>query len=356
MASQVISDIGEKQLVREIISLISDSPNLHQGIGHDSAFLNIKVADDEVLLMNTDRSGTNIAYQLGIANGECVGDFAVSHAVSDIIASGGTPVAVSLALLMPKDTKVDFVKEVVIGADKAAKKYGSFIACGDTKNNPKFAIVATAIGKCRKDQVLTRSGAKEGDHIVVSGNLGTMVAGLIAFKKQLSLSSSARTLFENSLIFQNPPFNLGIEISARRFASACTDNSDGLSTSIHSLCESSGLGATIFKQAVPIHEEVRKIADLLKIDPFQLALASGDWQHIYAVPENNIKAFMEVAQKINPAVRAIGKFTRSRDVILEDNGISSYFKLIENDRIANHESFMSKLTRPFNFSEQTKDE
>ena len=45
MASQVISDIGEKQLVREIISLISDSPNLHQGIGHDSAFLNIKVAD-----------------------------------------------------------------------------------------------------------------------------------------------------------------------------------------------------------------------------------------------------------------------------------------------------------------------
>lgn len=354
MTSQKISEIGEKRLVREIIGMLSDDSRLYQGIGHDSGFLDIKVTEDEVLLMNTDRSGTNIAYQLGLANGECVGDFAVSHAVSDIIASGGTPLAVSIALLMPKDTEVDFVKEVVLGADKAAKKYGSFIACGDTKNNPKFAIVATALGKCHRDQILTRSGAKEGDHIVVSGYLGTMVGGLLAIKNKLNITESARVLFEQALIFQNPPFELGFRISALKLANACTDNSDGLSTSIHSLCDSSGVGAIICKQTVPIHDEVKKIADRLNIDPFQLALASGDWQHIYAVPEKHIETFMEVAQKINPSVTSIGRFTRSKDVLIEENGMRSIFKLIENDRIANSESFLQQLTRPINFSEKTK--
>lgn len=352
MTSQRICDIGEKGLVKEITKLLSYDQRLYQGVGHDSAFLNIKVSEDEVLLMNTDRSGTNIAYQLGLANGECVGDFAVSHAVSDIFASGGIPLAVSLALLIPKDSEVSFVKEVVSGADKAAKKYGAFIACGDTKNNPKFAIVATAIGKCPRDQILTRSGAKDGDHIVVSGNLGTMAGGLIALKNKLDITKEARNLFEQALIFQNPPFELSSQIAALKLANACTDNSDGLSSSIHSLCESSDLGALIHKNAVPIHNEVRKIAEQFNIDPFQLALASGDWQHIYAVPDKHIEAFLEISHKINPYVTSIGRFTRTKNVLIEENGLSSVFKLIENDRIANNFSFMQQLVHPITFTER----
>lgn len=354
MVSQKICEIGEKGLVAEIIRILSKDSRLVQGVGHDSAFLDIDVAQDEVLLMNTDRSGSNIAYQLGLANGECVGDFAVSHAVSDIVASGGTPLAVSLALLMPKDTEVDFVKEVVSGADKAARKYGAFIACGDTKHCPKFAIVATAIGKCKKDQILTRSGAKVGDHVVVSGYLGTMIGGLLAIKNNLDISTSTRTMFEQALIFQNPPYELGLKISGLKLARACTDNSDGLSTSIHGLCESSGVGAIIRKHDVPIHNEVKKIAERLKVDPFQLALASGDWQHIYAVPDEHIDAFMQVAKTLSPSAVAIGRFTRSQDVLLEENGIFNSFKLIENDRIANNASYLKQLIRPINYSESKK--
>lgn len=353
MNSAKISEIGERQLISEIVGILSEDSRLVQGIGHDSAFLNINVSENEVLLMNTDRSGINIAYQLGIADGQCVGDFAVSHAISDIIASGGTPLAVSLAFLLPKDTEVDFVKDVVRGADKAAKKYGAFIACGDTKHNPKFAIVATAIGKCCKDQILTRSGAKEGDHIVVSGNLGTMIAGLVAIKNNIEISESARTLFNQALIFQNPPFELGAKISVLKLAHACTDNSDGLSTSIYSLCESSGVGAIINKKDIPIHSEVRKIADYFKIDPFRFALASGDWQHIYAVPDENIENFMTVAKQINPYVASIGRFTRSKDILIEEDGRLRKFDLVENDRISNNPSFIKNLIES-NFSAKKK--
>lgn len=356
MASKKIWEMGERRLVSEIVGVLSGDSRLYQGIGHDSAFLNINVSEDEVLLMNTDRSGVNIAYQLGLADGQCVGDFAVSHAISDIVASGGRPLAVSLAFLIPKDTEVEFLKDVVSGADKAAKKYGAFIACGDTKHNPKFAIVATAIGKCNKDQVLTRAGAKEGDHIVVSGNLGTMIAGLAAIKNNIDISVSARALFEKVLIFQNPPFDLGMKISALKLAHACTDNSDGLSTSIHNLCDNSGLGAIVSKKNVPIHNEVKKIADIFKIDPFNFALASGDWQHIYAVPEENIEKFMKVAKEISPSVASIGRFTRSKDVLIEENGVLNRFNLIENDRINNTQSYMKKLVYSLNFSEITHHE
>ena len=79
-----LNEIGEKKLVRDLTSLYTPNPCLVGGFGHDSAILDIALSSDEYLLMNTDRSGMNIAYKLGLADASCVGDFAVSHAVSDI--------------------------------------------------------------------------------------------------------------------------------------------------------------------------------------------------------------------------------------------------------------------------------
>ena len=174
-----LSEIGEKKLISVLTGAISADARLHGGFGHDSGILDVSVANDEFLLVNTDRSGVNAAYSLGIANGECIGDFAVSHAVSDIFASGGVPMAVTMALLLPADISVSLAAEIMAGADRAARKYGAFIASGDTKRNSKLSAVVTAIGKCRKDCVLTRSGAKEGDLLVMTGALGTMISGMI---------------------------------------------------------------------------------------------------------------------------------------------------------------------------------
>ena len=96
-----------------------------------------------------------------------------------------------------------------------------------------------------------------------------------------------------------------------------------------------------------------KIADCLNIDPFQLALGSGDWQHIYAVPEKHLESFMKVAKKYSPSAASIGRFTGSKSILIEENGVRTNFKLIENDRIANNESFIKQITSPINFSENT---
>lgn len=346
MNSKTLKELNEKIIVKEITEMLEVSDLLVDGFGNDSAFIDTTINEDEVLLMNTDRSGMNSAYTLGIANGECVGDFGVSHAISDIIASGGQPITISIALLLPDDITLGFVKEVMIGAQKAAKKYGAFLAAGDTKKNSKFAMVVTAIGKAHKEERLTRSGAKNDDLLVVTGNLGTMISGLIASKKDINISKEDKNIFEEALIYQNPPYKLGMKLSKANIANACTDISDGLASSLYSLCNASGLGAIIDESKLPIHNATRKIAETLKIRPIQLTLAGGDWQYLYSISKEHIEDVYLIAKEVNWPVTVIGKIIKKNHIVVKtlENDFR-IFNRIENDKFNKQsgESYFEKL-------------
>lgn len=336
MDSKTLGELNEKLIVKEITEMLDVSDLLLDGFGHDAAFINTTIDDDEILLMNTDRSGINSAYTLGLANGECVGDFGVSHAVSDIIASGGQPIAISIALLLPDDLTLGFVKEVMVGAQTAAKKYGAFLAAGDTKKNPKFAMVVTVIGKAKKTERLTRSNAQEGDLLVVTGHLGTMLSGLISHKKSIFLSDTADAIFKNALIYQNPPYELGRKISESQLANACTDISDGLPSGIYSLCNASGLGAVIDEVKIPIHTFSYQLAKTINIRPIQLTFTGGDWQYLYAISNKNLDKIINIAKEINCSISVIGKIIKEPIVAIKT--LENNYKIlrrIENDRFSN---------------------
>lgn len=348
MTDKTLDELGEKTIVREITKLLEPSDLLLDGFGHDSAFVDITIEKDEILLINTDRSGINIAFTLGITGGnaECVGDFGVSHAISDIIASGGKPIAITIALLLPGSLKLDFVREVMIGAQKAAKKYDAFLAAGDTKKNSKFAMVVTAVGKAHKTERLTRSKTKKGDLLVITGYLGTMLSGKFAFKNNIFISEKAKKLFKSALIYQNPPYELGIKLAKAKIANACTDISDGLVSSIYSLCNASGVGAIIDETRIPLHSESLEIASKLKIRPMQLTLTGGDWQYLYAIPKENIDLAHQIARECDCKITVIGQAIEERHVIaktLEQD--YKILKRIENDRFNNYNdrSFFNAL-------------
>ena len=348
-----LNELGEKKIVNRVISHIDQDPRLVGGMGHDSAFLKIEISRDELLLLNTDRSGINVAYSLGLSGAECVGDFAVSHAVSDILAGGGDVIALTLALLLPENLEIDFVEKVVEGANRAARRYGATIVCGDTKENPKFATVVTAIGKCKEGHQLLRSGARVGDLIVVSGELGTMAAGVLAYKKSLKLNASEQSVFRDSLRNQRPPFPLTREVAKKKLANACMDNSDGLSGTIYSICSNSNVGAVIDKDSVPVSTYVKKVANMVGIDPFTLALGSGDWRHVYAVSPQNWKAFLEVAVLVGETPRVIGNFTEDKKVYLKEEDKEYVFRRVENDRFGGTGmSFFQKIFNGLSFKEE----
>lgn len=330
--STTLKDIGEKDCVASITNLLRDDNRLLGGRGHDSAVIDLALGPNEVLLMNSDRSGMNIAYSLGLAGPECAGDFAVSHAVSDILVSGGDPVSVSIALLSPPDLPLDVINRFMQGADEAAQRYGAFIAGGDTKHAPKFAAVVTALGKAKRDEVLLRSGAQPGDVLLVTGHFGTMMAGKVAFQSEMDVSTEDRETFSHALVYQNPPYRFSRALAKARLATAGMDNSDGLSGTLHTLCQMSGVGLVLEKQSVPIHPATVRVARALGADPFQFALASGDWSHCFAVPEEDVDVVKAMAEATQTPVAVIGRFTEAPQVLIKTEDGVFAFPRLENDR------------------------
>lgn len=331
MDNILVKDVGEKFVVKELTSVLQADPRLIGGFGSDSGVLNIDL-NDEYLLMNTDRSGMNIAYQMGLADGSCVGDFGVSHAVSDIYASGGEPFAVSVALFLTEDMTMGFVKQIMDGAQQAAKRYGAFIASGDTKKGKKFSMVVTAVGKCKKNHVLTRKGAQEGDYLVITGNSGVMLTGLLVLEKNIPVSSAEKEILTNAIVYQNPPYKFPRNLMDNSMTHAGMDNSDGLISSIYSLSEQSNLGIIINEEAIPCLDVTKKIAHDLDINPFQLCIGSGDWQHIFAVDKNQIDKFIKIAQESNNKVTVIGQFINNKYTALKNKNGFFALKRLENDR------------------------
>jgi len=335
--NSTIKDIGERNIKKVILNNLTLPENLIDGFGHDSSFLNINIKPEELLFMNTDSSGLNIAYKLGISNAECIGDLGVSHAISDIIASGGEPMAITIALLLPSDSTVGFVKEVMKGIDKSVAKYGAVLAGGDTKSNSKFSLVVTAIGKGLAENRLTRSGAKEGDLLVVTGTLGDMLLGTIKYRKNITVTEEEKAVLDNALINQNPPFKLGRAIADSQLANACTDISDGLSGALLNICSASECGAVITEDSIPINDALSQFVDSLKLRPMQLSLAGGDWQFLYSVPKNNLDKIKEIARNCGGKISVVGQIVHSKVQVAKTlEGTYRYIKLLENDSFKNH--------------------
>jgi thiamine-monophosphate kinase len=303
---KTLRDVGERFVVAEITRDLQPDSCLLDGFGHDASFVDLPRLPDEVLVINTDRSGMNIAYRMGLAGPECVGDFGVSHAVSDIVVAGGAPCVISVALLLPSDTKLDFVRGVMRGAAQAAQRYGASIVGGDTKQNPKFAMVVTAIGTAHRDQRVRRSGAQLGDRLVVTGHLGAMVLGLVAFDRKIPLSDEARRVVETALVEQRPPFELGRAIGPAGIARAGTDISDGLPGAIHALCSASGVGAVVDERRIPMHPALSSVISATGLSPLQISSAGGDWQYLYAVAPSQIEDLERMAASIGATVSVIG--------------------------------------------------
>lgn len=327
--------LGERAVVRSLTASLRPSPLLLDGFGHDAAFIDFSVSDGDVLVVNTDRSGLNIAYQLGLAGAECVGDLGVSHAISDIVAAGGQPKAVTVALLLPHDTELGFVRKAMQGAELAAERYGAIIAGGDTKQNPKFAMIVTAIGTVPRDKRLLRSTAQPGDLLAVTGHLGSMLLGSIAFKKKLELTSETRRILEQALFHQNPPFNLGRAIANSGIANACMDISDGLPGALYAICSASGVGAIVDEAKLPIDPALEALAKSLNLRPMQLSLGGGDWQFLYSIPAKHLAIAEEIASQVGTGLTIMGKVIAENLVVARTiEGDFRHLIRIEHDSFA----------------------
>lgn len=294
--------LPEKELIarmRRNLKPSRPSSNLVQGIGDDCAVLRLPGAHEA--LVTTDFSLEGVHFRREWHPAEVVGHRCLTRGLSDIAAMGGEPIATFLSLALPADLDQRWVDGFVKGFAALAKKYRVELAGGDTAQSSAGILAdVMVLGSVPRGRAVLRSGAKVGDDIYVTGNLGIGVAALNRLfagedPGKVQCDRSARKHF-----YPGSRIAIGKYLREHHLASAMIDISDGLSTDLTHICEESGVSAWIAEEAIPV-------APGATLDE---ALHGGDeYELIFTAPANKHKAVPAAIRGV--AITWIGTVTDS---------------------------------------------
>ncbi|PSU32058.1 thiamine-phosphate kinase [Photobacterium lutimaris] len=279
-------------------------------IGDDCALL--EVPEGSQLAVSTDSlvAGTHF---LPDADPSWVAHKALASNLSDLAAMGATPAWVSLALTMPQPDEA-WLAGFCEGFFALAEYYNVQLVGGDTTKGP-LSITLTVHGFIPKGKALTRSGARSGDWIYVTGNLGDSAAGLALLLGQKTVDNPvlAATLRERH--HKAEPRILAGQ-ALRGLASAALDISDGLISDLGHILKRSGVAAEIDVDKLPLSPE------LIAFEPerdaaLQLALASGEeYELCFTVPEQNRGAVDTALARSGVRATCIGQLRPGQGISL----------------------------------------
>jgi thiamine-monophosphate kinase len=286
---------------------------LFLGIGDDAALVSGTPGYEIVLTCDWFLEGTHFLRDKHPA--DAVGWKCLARAVSDIAAMGAVPCCFLLSLALPRDLAGGWLDDFLGGLRRAARRFGCPLAGGDTTARREVLINVTAAGEVRRGRAVRRSGARPGDIIYVSGQLGEAELGLrLLRERKRGLSGREARLRKH--LYPEPRLALGRWLSEKRVASAMMDLSDGLSSDLRRLCQASRVGALIRSDRLPT-VRVTKPERNRGADPLQLALHGGDdYELLFTVSKS--KAEQLPCSVGGVAITQIGEVTRARDVIVTD--------------------------------------
>lgn len=295
-----LKDVGERGAIK-IMAGQYGSINLD-----DCAILD---AGDEFFLVTTDMVNEKTHFPKGTAPYHA-GWFVVAVNLSDIAAKGGTPVGVVLSMGLPRNEDVNFIKEFSAGADECARKFGTEIIGGDTKEMDSITISGTAVGRVRKDMFMPRRGCSPGDIVCVTGRLGRAGAALETLK------NGAKRGALDELLLVNPRVREGAAAASTGGVTSSMDISDGLASSLYQLMEINGTGFSVDADAVPIHDMAK-----LRGNAVELALYSGgDYELLFTVSPDRFGDVKRAVEGTGCRLTAVGKVTVDPRVILAGGG------------------------------------
>ena len=296
-----ISGIGELGLIRRIAALVKSDSSVIKGIGDDCAVL--KLDRTNYLLLTCDMLVEGIDFTRRDPPG-LIGRKALAVSISDIAACAGIPRYALVSLGLPQDLPLKFFDAVYRGIVDLAGEYKINIVGGDLSRSRALSLDVTVAGVVEKNRLVLRSGARPGDVIFVTGELGGSIAG-----KHLEFT---------------PRLKESRFLTANFKPSSMIDISDGLSLDLSRILEASRAGAVIYEDRIPRSRNCRSLRDALGSgEDFELlfTLAPKQAKRLIAARPKEFKPVGFITRK-EPGLRLVTR--GGREVAIKPSGYQHF--------------------------------
>jgi thiamine-monophosphate kinase len=293
-----LSQLGEFGLIRRITSgVVLQNKETVKGIGDDAAVLRFETEKD--ILVSTDMLLEGVHFDLTYTPLKHLGYKAAVVNFSDIYAMNGHPKQLFVSLACSNRFPVEALEQIYEGIAMACKAYGVDLAGGDTTSSKAGLILSLSVtGEVDRGKAVLRSGAKQGDLLVVSGDLGGAYVGLQLLEREKNVfmdhPEAQPDLEGNDYILERqlkPEARMDVveylaEIGVT--PTAMIDVSDGLSSEILHLCSQSNVGCNLYEEKIPIDSTTYNMAREFNLDPTVCALSGGeDYELLFTIAQSD---------------------------------------------------------------------
>jgi len=306
-----ISKLGEFGLIDLITKDVKQyNETTLKGIGDDAAVIKI---GDICQLVSTDLLVEGVHFDLSYAPLKHLGYKAVAVNLSDICAMNAIPTQITVSLAMSNRFPIEAVEELYEGIRLACDYYKVDLIGGDTTSSTSGLMISvTALGTAKEEDIVYRSGAKEKDLIVVSGDLGAAYLGLQILEREKAVFMEDKNM-QPDLHGSEYVLERQLKPEARKdivemfkemdlVPTSMIDISDGLSSELLHLAKASDLGLQIYEEKIPCDPTVMSIAEEFKLNGVTCALNGGeDYELLFTVAQKDYEKI-----KANPNMTVIG--------------------------------------------------
>lgn len=293
-----LSQLGEFGLIRRLTSgFVLQNKETVKGIGDDAAVLRFESEKD--MLVSTDMLLEGVHFDLTYMPLKHLGYKAAVVNFSDIYAMNGQPKQLFVSLACSNRFPVEALEQIYEGIAMACKAYGVDLAGGDTTSSKAGLILSLSVtGEVERGKSVLRSGAKQGDLLVVSGDLGGAYVGLQLLEREKNVfmdhPDAQPDLEGNDYILERqlkPEARMDVveylaEIGV--VPTAMIDVSDGLSSETLHICGQSNVGCRLYEEKIPIDPTTYAMAREFNLDPTVCALSGGeDYELLFTVEQGD---------------------------------------------------------------------
>ncbi|HSH30248.1 MAG TPA: thiamine-phosphate kinase [Thiohalobacter sp.] len=294
-------------IARHFTGLTPARDDIRLGIGDDAAVVRIPPDHELVIAADTLVAGVHFPPD---TDPTAIGHKALAVNLSDLAAMGAEPAWALLALTLPEADDA-WLAAFAAGFGRLACESEIALIGGDTTRGP-LTVTVTVHGRVPEGQALTRSGARPGDAIYISGGLGAAAAAL-ALAGSLADPEAMQTCRAR---LDSPEPRLGLGQALRGLASAAIDISDGLLADLGHLCRCSRAGAEIDVDAVPRHPALARLAARDDAAWYDWPLAGGDdYELCFTVPDAAQSRLSALAESTGVALTRIGEITPGEGLV-----------------------------------------